>query len=312
MQVIATIIPIFVVIFLGWVARKRGFITPEFLEPANRLVYYLSIPALIFSSIAKASFHEQFDGLVLFLTLFVVTLVYTGTHFLAKVLKMSPARAGAFVQSAGHGNLGYIGLPIALYYMGQAGLAKAGIICGFLMILQNLLSVITLQLHATAARRMPGFRTLIKKLLGNPVILGAMAGIAVSAMELPIPRVIQQSLDIIGGLAPPMALLLIGASLSMQLMQAYLRPALGAVILKLIILPAGGLLLFSLCHVRPDSYLPALILLCSPTATIAYVMAKEMSGDADFAVATISASTLFSALTFISWLAMVSVYTGPQ
>jgi hypothetical protein len=308
MLVIATIIPIFIVIFLGWVARKKGFIPPEFLEPANRLVYYFSIPALIFSSIAKASFHEQFDGLVLCLTLIAAIFLYAAAHILAKLCKIAPARAGAFVQSSGHGNLGYIGLPITLYYLGESGLAKAGIICGFLMILQNLLSVISLQLHDPANKKLPDLKSLSKKLLGNPVIIGAMAGIAVSALEIPIPGVIQQSLDIIGGLAPPMALLLIGASLSMQLMRKHLRPALGAITLKLIALPAAGLLLFSLFDVTADSYLPALILLCSPTATIAYVMAREMHGDADFAVAAISASTLFSAVTFIGWLSLVSVY----
>ena len=217
LEVIITIIPIFAIIFLGWGARKKGFITPEFLEPANKLVFYLSIPAMIFSSIAKSSFHDQFDGKVLALTLLAATGIYTTAFIFTRIIKMEPARAGAFVQSSGHGNVGYIGLPIAFYYLGDAGLAKAGIIAGFLMILQNLLSVIALQLHdtngKTAGKRFGGFKSLLIKLIGNPVIIGAMAGIAVSALEIPIPRVIGRSLDILGGMAPPMALLLIGAAI---------------------------------------------------------------------------------------------------
>ena len=310
MEVIVTITPIFVIIFLGWVVRKKGFITPEFLEPANRLVYYISIPALIFNSIAKASFQEQFDSKVLFLTLLAATMLYAIADLLARLGKMNPARAGAFVQSSGHGNLGYIGLPIALYYLGDAGLAKAGIICGFLMILQNLMSVIVLQLHDTSENRLPGIPSLIRKLLGNPVIIGAMAGIVASALAIPIPIVIGKSLDILGGLAPPMALLLIGASLSMKLIRNYLFPTLGAVFLKLFFLPGLGLLLFHIFSLTPENYLPALILLCSPTATIAYVMAKEMNGDAEFAVATISASTLFSSISFMLWLAIIAKPVG--
>jgi hypothetical protein len=310
MEVIITIIPIFVIIILGWGARKRGFITPEFLVPANRLVYYLSIPAMIFSAIVKSSFHEQFDGKLLLLTLLAATGIYTTAFAVTRIVKMVPARAGAFIQSSGHGNIGYIGLPIAFYYLGDTALAKAGILAGFLMILQNLLSVVALQLHDTAGRHRPGFKSLAVKLLGNPVIIGAMTGIAVSALELPVPRVIGRSIDILGGLAPPMALLLIGASLSLNLMRKYLLPTLGAVALKLLLLPAGGLLLFNLFHLETEAYLPALILLCSPTATISYVMAREMHGDADFAVAAISASTLFSSLTFIIWLAGVSHLAG--
>ncbi|MBU1566915.1 MAG: AEC family transporter [Proteobacteria bacterium] len=308
MEVIVTIIPIFVIIILGWVARKRGFITPEFLEPANRLVYYLSLPALIFNSIAKTKFHEQFDGLVLCLTLVAAAAIYLTANVSARIIKMNPSRIGAFVQSSGHGNLGYIGLPIALYYLGETGLAKAGIICGFLMILQNLLSVVALQMHDASAQKLPGWKTLASKLLGNPVIIGAMAGIVVSALAIPIPKVILRCLDILGGLAPPTALLLIGASLSLQLIRTYQRPTISAVIFKLVLLPAIGLLLFNLFNLSADDYLPAVILLCSPTATVAYVMAREMHGDADFAVATISASTLLSSITFMLWLAFVASF----
>ncbi len=305
MEVIITITPIFVIIFLGWLVRKKGFITPAFLEPANRLVYYISIPALIFNSIATASFDEQFDSKVLFLTLLAAVMLYGIAELQTRLSKMTPARSSAFVQSSGHGNLGYIGLPIALYYLGDTGLAKAGIICGFLMILQNLMSVMVLQLHDSSSNNLPGIKSLVRKLLGNPVIIGAMAGIIASALAIPIPIVIGKSLDILGGLAPPMALLLIGASLSMKLIRNYLRPTLGAVFLKLFVLPGLGLLLFNLFGLTPVSYLPALILLCSPTATIAYVMAKEMHGDADFAVATISASTLLSSISFMLWLAII-------
>jgi malate permease and related proteins len=310
MEVIVTIIPIFVIIILGWVSRKRGFITREFLEPANRLVYYLSMPAMIFNAIAKADFHKEFDGRVLVLTLLSAATIYLLAELLARLTQMTPSRAGAFVQSSGHGNQGYIGLPIAFYYLGEVGLAKASIICGFLMILQNIFSVIALQLHGTSNKGLPSLRSLAGKLLGNPVILGAMAGIFVSALAIPIPRVIGRSLDILGGLAPPMALLLIGASLSLVLMRKYLRPTMGAVMMKLFILPALGLLLFQLFAIGAADYLPALILLASPTATIAYVMAREMHCDADFAVASISASTLFSSLFFMGWLTLVAGFAG--
>lgn len=308
MEVIVTIVPIFVIIILGWVARKRGFITPEFLQPANRLVYYLSLPALIFNSIAKAKFHEQFDGLVLGLTLLAAAAIYLTAYVSARLLKMAPSRIGAFVQSSGHGNLGYIGLPIALYYLGEAGLAKAGIISGFVMVLQNMLSVLALQMNDASDQKKMGLKALAGKLLGNPVLIGAMAGIVVSAMAIPVPKVILRCLDILGGLAPPTALLLIGASLSLKLMRTYQRPTLGAVFCKLVLLPGFGLLLFSLFHLRPDDYLPAMILLCSPTATIAFVMAREMHGDADFAVAAISASTLFSLITFMGWLSVIAAF----
>ena len=307
MQVLTTIIPIFVVILLGWVARKRGFIQQDFLQPANRLVYYLSIPALMFSSITKARFHEQFDGKIIALTLLAAALVYGGAHLYSRLRGMPPGRAGSYIQCSGHGNQGYIGLPITLYYLGEAGLASAAIISGFLMILQNLLSVIGLQLHVSPGRQRPGGLDILKKIAANPVIIGAMSGIIVSALQLPVPLIVRRSLDIIGALAPPMALLLIGASLSVQLMRRSLRGTLGVIGLKLLVLPALGLTMFLLFGVPSADYLPALIMLCAPTATVAYVMGREMHGDPEFAVVAITGSTLLSALTFVGWLTLVSV-----
>ncbi len=303
-EVVSTIIPIFAIVLLGWLARKKGFMPPEFLGPANRLVYYLAIPAFIFNSISKASLTTQFHGPALFITLAAAVWVYGIAWVLSRLRRMPSARAGTFIQTAGHGNLGYIGLSIAFYFLGENGLARAGIMAGFLMITQNMLSVIVLQTHAAGSRQLHQCQLLVK-IFGNPVIGSALAGIAVSALQIPIPLVAQRSLEMLSGLGPPTALLLIGASLSLTVMRENLRTILTSVFIKLIILPATGLLLYEWFQLTATDYVPGLILLASPTATVTYVMSREMQGDADFAVAAISASTLFSAGTFLFWLMVV-------
>ncbi len=89
-------------------------------------------------------------------------------------------------------------------------------------------------------------------------------------------------------------------------MRANLRAILTTVVIKLFVLPGMGLLLYQWFQVPAADYVPGLILLASPTATVTYVMSREMRGDADFAVAAISASTLFSAVTFLFWLTVVA------
>lgn len=206
MNTISNIIPIFAVIILGLFARKKGFIPEEFIGPANRLVYYLAIPAMIFSSTSKASLKTQFDAVVLVITLASVLVVF----------------------------------------------AAAGILFS-----------------------LTGFR---------------------------MPTVVDRSLDILSSLALPMALLVIGASLTFKLMQSQILRVLSPGFLKLVLLPGCGFLLFRLFDVSVQNFLPGLILLASPSATVTYVMAKEMGGDADFAVAAISTSTMLSSITFSVWL----------
>jgi len=140
------------------------------------------------------------------------------------------------------------------------------------------------------------------RIMRNPIILSVIAGMIFSISNIKMPLVIDRSLDILSGLALPMALLIIGGSLSFKLMRLNMLPVLSTGIIKLILLPGLGFLFFSLSGIAPADYLPGLILLSSPTATVTYVMAKEMNGDTDFAVAAISASTLMSAVTFTMWL----------
>ena len=306
MNIATTIIPIFAVITLGWFVRIKGFIQPEFLDPANRLVYYLAIPAMIFHEISKASLRTQFDVTVILITLLSVLAVFAVAWCVGFFWRIRSGELGTFIQASFHGNLGYIGLAVAYYSLGNDGFVRASIIAGFIMILQNLLAVIALQFNSDDASTSKNKQDVALRILGNPVILSALAGILFSATGLKLPLVISRSLDILSGLALPMALILIGASLSFKLMQLRMLRILFSSFLKLILLPGVGIILYRLFNINLHNYLPGLILLASPTATLTYVMAKEMSGDPEFAVAALSTCTMLSAATFSIWLHIVA------
>lgn len=302
MDIAATIIPIFVLIIIGWAAKEKGFMPSEFLGPANRLVYYLAIPALVFRSISKTSLHAQFNPYVLAGTLFAILSVFFIAWGAGMIFRISRARLGTFIQSSLHGNLGYIAFAVAYYFLGNEGLVRASIIAGFAMILQNFLAVIALQVYSDSSPSSGNIFKIIMAILGNPIIISAIAGILFSIIPIPIPLVIDRSLDILSSLALPLALLVIGASLSFELMRSRFASIFSVGILKLLLLPALGFALFRIFNLTPQDYLPGLIILASPTATVTFVMAKEMNGDADFAVAAISTSTVLSAVTLGVWL----------
>jgi predicted permease len=303
-DILSTIIPVFAIIFLGWFVRHRGSVQPGLLGPANRLVYYVAVPALIFREIAGASFSAQFDATLLAGTLFPVVVVF-GLSLAAGLLAgISKSRLGTFMQSSFHGNLGYIGLAVAYYFLGNEGFVRASIIAGFLMLLQNALAVLALQWCSAGSLIRPNLRFVASRVVGNPVILSALAGIAFSISGVKVPLIIDRSLSILSGLALPMALLVIGASLSFELIRQHLAAALGAGLFKLLVLPALGCLMYRWSGLPSADYLPGLILLTAPTATLTYVMATEMSGDTDLAIAAISVNTILSAFAFAVWLGL--------
>ena len=303
-HIVTTIIPIFSLVMVGIIARSKGFLPSAFLGPANRLVYYLAIPAMIFRAIANASLTRQFNPSVVWLTLVALVVLFLICWTSSRLLNLPASIRGAFIQCSFHGNLGYIGLAVAFYHLGADGLARASILAAFVMILQNFLAVVVLQSHRQSYTGGGHLGAVAGKIMANPVIVSASVGILFSLAGIPMPLVVDRSLQILSGLALPMALLIIGGSLSLKLIKARLAVVLGTCWLKLLILPAIGFGLFRLAGQAPEDYLPAIILLASPTATIAYVMAREMGADSDFAVAAISATTLLSAATFSFWLSV--------
>ena len=150
MDILTTIIPIFTIIILGWLAQRKGFLPPEFLNPANRLVYFIAIPALIFNAISQTTISRQLNPPVIVLMLVAAIGAYAVAWLAAKGMGLPLSQRGTYVQCAGHGNLGYIGLAVAYYFLGDDGLTRAGVAAGFLMILQNLMSVMVLQAYSFA------------------------------------------------------------------------------------------------------------------------------------------------------------------
>ena len=302
LHVLYTIGPVFVIILLGWGLRAWRFLPGHLISPLNRMVYYLAIPAMIFREVAQASFHAHFQPVLLGGTLVPVAAVFVialGVGFLFNIQKKE---RGTFLQSSLHGNLGYIGLAVAYYFLGREGFTRASILAAFLMLLQNLLAVLALQAFSPAEKSTHPLLFLAQKITFNPVILSAMAGIGFSLFQISIPEPIDRMLAIISGMALPLALLVIGASLSFGLIKAHFFPALGAGFLKLLVLPGLGIGLYHWLRLSPAQFLPGLILLASPTATITYVMAGEMDGSTELASATVSMNTLLSAATFVFWL----------
>ncbi|RLC11441.1 MAG: AEC family transporter [Deltaproteobacteria bacterium] len=302
MNIFTTIIPIFTIILLGWISRKKGFIHADFIGPANSLVFYIAIPAMIFSAISRATLTAHFNVGILVITLSTAMVACVFAWVFGRACRLKQGQLGSYVQISFHGNLGYIGLAVAFYYLGEDGFVKASILTGFLMIVQNLLSVLSLTFNAHQPDSARHGRTIVRNLVGNPVILSAMAGIVCSFLKVPIPLIIQRSLGILSGLALPMALLIIGASISFQETRHRVKWVLSSSTTKLFLMPGLGYIAFRSLGFPPGEYLPGLILLASPSATISYVMAKEMKGDPDLAVIAISFSTLLSALTYTFWL----------
>lgn len=302
MEILNTIVPIFAVIFIGWIARERGFLPNHFLEPANRLVFYFAIPAMIFMAIARSSFQENFNISVLLIGLFSMLLAYLISWAATGIIPLEKRSTGTFVQCSFHGNIGYMAFAVTFYFLGEEGFARAGLFSGFVIIWQNFLSVLVLSIYGSSSQEKFRGGAFISPVLLNPVIIASGLGILFSIFSIPLPLILSRSLEILGGMGLPLALLIIGGSLSFETLKAHFSRVAVTSLIKLFVLPGMAFFLYRLAGSPRHEYLPLLIILAAPTATVTYVMAAEMRGDKGLAAAAVSINTVLSSLTYILWL----------
>ena len=304
-DILTIVLPVFLVIVLGYLLRRLELIDATFLYQTNRLVYYICLPLLLFYKIGTADFFANFNGALVIGSAMAIAAGFLLSYGYAALRGYPPAARGAFSQGAFRGNLAYMGLAIVFNAYGETGFTRAGILMGFLVPVLNLFAVLALLLPH---RRSDGGQGAVfwgKQLVGNPLIIASFAGIAWSYLQLPVPVILDRSLHIATGMTLPLALIAIGGSFSLEKLKGDLVRATFATGFKLIWLPliAAGLLL--LLGVGGQELAIGVLFAGTPAATATYIMAHQLKGDAELAGSIVMMSTAFSVVTYTIALLML-------
>lgn len=303
MDIVQAVFPVFLVIAVGAAARKYRFLGEPFIDTANALVYYLLLPVLLFHSIGTSSFRQAFSPALVAGGYAATTATFFLAILLARRLGMAPAEQGSFVQGSFRANLAYVGLPIVVSAVGDAGLRKAGILLGFMVPLLNALSIVALVTpHGGGTDRGGDAVRVLKQIVTNPIILSSFLGIVWSLFRLPLPGLVGKTFGILSSATLPLSLLCLGASFSFERARSGFRLAAIATALKVVLLTATGLFVYRALGVSGDDLRVGVIMLGCPTAVVTYVMASQLKGNPDLAGTIVIVSTAASAFTITGWL----------
>ena len=297
-EILTIVLPVFLVIGLGYLLRRLALIDGEFLFQTNRLVYYLCLPLLLFYKISKAEFAANFNGPLVVGSTAVIFIGFLASYGWAALRRYPPATKGAFSQGAFRGNLAYVGLAIVFNAYGEVGLTRAGILMGFLVPVLNFFAILALLLPHLGDGKARGPAFWARQIALNPLIIASFAGIAWSFLHLPLPTIVDRSLQITTGMTLPLALIAIGGTFSLDKLRGDLVMAAFASGIKLIWLPLVAALLLIFFGIRGIDLAIGVLLAGTPTATATYILAHQLGGDAELAGSIVMMSTLFSAFTY--------------
>lgn len=309
MLVLNSLAPVFLLIALGAVLQRTEFVSRGFLIEANRVTYWLGLPALLFSQLVSSLHQAQGAGGLLGAMLAGTGLVVLAAYPLAWLLRVPGGALGTFVQGAFRGNLAFVGLPIVFALpdapvAGGLGLRQAAIlVVAPTMVFYNVAAVVVLVLsqHAFGWRTI---RPIVRQLATTPPLLATLAGCAFAFAGWTLPPALDRALASLGEMALPLGLLGVGGSLvGLKGADLALRAPLGSALLKTCASPLLGWVAAWWFGLSAAETLLVLILMACPTAIVSYTMVIELKGDERMASTTIALSVLTSLGSLVAILA---------
>ena len=305
--------PIVLMVVIGYILKKIGFVDEKFAKQANKLVFRIFLPIMLFSNVCKVDSFADFDyGYMIYTALATVTVFLLAFPVALTVTKRSDRR-GVMLQAAFRSNYALIGIPLAGALFGTQGELVASILSLVSVPLINILAVISLTLFNKEGKK-PTVGSVLIGIIKNPLIEAILLGIiavilrewlAGADITFDIREVepVWKTMSYLSGLATPLALIALGAQFEFSALPGMKKEIITGVLVRCVIVPAVALSIayFLFGDVFSGAAFAALVaMFATPNAVSTVPMTQEMGGDAALAGQLVVFTTLLSTATIFT------------
>lgn len=316
MTALNAVLPIVLMIALGYLLHQKGLLGSEFLKNSNKLVFQIGLPAMLFVNVysIESLGHIRWD--IVAYCAGAILLVFGLGLLIACLTTPVPGRRGVILQCVFRSNFAIIGLPLAAALGGAEAEATAAILSAVTIPLFNILAVIALSLFRREREKIDIFQ-ILRDIVKNPLIRGVAMGIAALILRWAQNEIFEEVvfalnretkflytlLTWLKAMTTPLALLVLGGQFTFSAVKGLRKEIVVATSCRLLLTPAigiGGAFLLSRLGViccGSNDY-PALIaLFASPVAVASAIMASQMDNDEQLATQLVVWTTLLSGVT---------------
>lgn len=290
------------IIGAGYLAAVGSVVKGDQRRVLNRMAFYVALPALLFDVL-----HDSDPAVLLSPVILITTIAAVAAAAIYVVasrlwFKQDLAATTLGATSSGYVNSNNLGLPVAIYILGDAAYVAPLILIQVAVYTPVVLAV----LESTRGNR-GGFLLALGRAARNPVIIASVLGFAVAMLGLEVPQIVLGPIEMLGAASVPMVLLSFGISLRGQ--RALQRgsdraPVLAATAIKLLLMPLLAWLLCLALGLGPHETFVATTIAALPTAQNVYNYAATYRR-AETQVRDTVFVTTFAALpviAFIAWM----------
>jgi malonate transporter and related proteins len=299
LQILSLALPFFALIALGFAASKLWAGREEEMRWLNILVLYFALPALIFNIVATTPLDQLSNW-----RFAVAAAVATSSSFVLmmfwarRVFGFDPRTAALSGTAASYGNIGYMGLPLSVAFFGlSAGVPAAIVFCIDCTLLFLLTAIFGAERKAGQGVG-PLLSRIARDIFTHPFILATIFGVLASGFGIKPPLAVATVLDMLARAAGPTALFALGLTVGLRPFTGIRSDTITVSLLKLVVQPA---LMFALMYFAagadPDWLKAAVMMAALPTASNAFILARQHNSYVDGASMAVLVTTVVSAMT---------------
>jgi malonate transporter and related proteins len=304
--VISALLPVFLLIVLGFVLKRSLMRLDTQWHGLERLTYYVLFPTLLIQTLVKADLSDvpvAGVGGALLLSALLMSLLCLALRPLFSRWNIDGPAFTSIFQGATRWQT-FVALAVSGNLFGNTGLALASVAMVAIIPLVNVFSVSVLAHYASPERQ--SVRAIVMTVAQNPLIWACVIGLVVNVTHLPLPKVWHDVAEALGRSSLGIGLLVTGAGLHLE---GLFRPSLAAsiaVFLKLVLMPVLGIALALWFGVSGSSLVIVAVCSAVPCASSAYVLARQMGGDAPLLAQILTLQTILAAITMPVVIALVT------
>ena len=283
------VVVLFLLIGTGVLAVKTGVLRPEHKQALSNLLVYIVVPAMIVNSYRMEFSAEILRNLLAAFGMSTLAILAGAVITLLLTARKKDSRTPIFRFACIFSNAAYMGFPLISALFGSEGLLYAS---AFVTVFNILLW--TMGYGFVSGSSSP--KEVVRSLVRTPVLYAVIAGLAVYLLQIPIPNLIAQPLELLAGMNTPLSMMITGMLIAAGSVKSIVTDVhiwkLAAV--RMVLIPAVCLALFSLLGFHGTAAQVVVLLECCPAAAITSVFAVQFGHDESFAAGSVVLTTLLS------------------
>ena len=293
------VFPFIFYIGFGYLARRIGAVRDDFLKEMNNMVFRLFFPFVTFYNFCQIGDDLTNMPRLLFACLATLFLVILAALSIVPRLVREDPKRGVVIQAIYRSNAVLFAIPLVHNIFGSEAEAPAAMVVTVVVPIYNVVSVLILARFGSADVTASG---MVKKILTNPLIDGAIAGLILYLLPFNLPEILVGPVSVIASLATPLALFILGGTLHFDEIYGNLKILSAALTVKLILVPAITILISMLLGFDRIESFVYFVIFATPIAASSFPMAAAMGGDSALAGQFVVLSTVLSTLTLFMWI----------